>query len=100
MPTYLSFYAYYYLVFEDDFQKALEISRQAWMENPEDVSVQKIYAYSLLFSGHREESEEILAELAANQPANLELIRFDSRVLKASGFTYRELEPLTQLLGE
>ena len=100
LPTYLSFYAYYYLVFEDDFQKALEISRQAWMENPEDVSVQKIYAYSLLFSGHREESEEILAELAANQPANLELIRFDSRVLKASGFTYRELEPLTQLLGE
>lgn len=99
-PTYLSLYAFYYLVFGDDYGQALEISRQAWQESQGDVLVTKIYAYSLLFSGYREESSEILSGLAAGNPASLGSIRFDVEVFRASGFSDRELVTITRLLEE
>lgn len=99
MPTYLSLYAFYYLVFDDDYGQALRISRQAWQASPDNAFAKRIYAYSLLLTGHREEAEELLSGLAAGIPTDLALIRLDLEVFKAVGFSGHELEPISRLFG-
>jgi len=99
-PNYLALYAYYYLVFDIDYGKALEISRQAWQANPEDVYVKKAYAYSLLFSGHTGESLAILSELAAGIPTDISFVLLDLEVFKAAGYSVHDLAPISRLFAE
>lgn len=100
MPNYLALYAFYYLVFDNDYGQALEISRQAWQANPEDVYVKKVYAHSLLFSGYVEESLAILSGLVAGIPTDISFVRLDLEVFRTVGYSGSQLDPISRLFDK
>lgn len=97
---YYSWYAYYELVHNKNYEKSLELSLVAYEICPENILVNNILGYTCLYNGYYDDCDQILSSIASLGQGNAQMILLDIKSQLNAGLESPHVDALLELISK